>query len=119
MMKTESLELANDTFRSFSSYASGTRAGHTDPMDRGLMINATHALSWLIDLPGVTLCIVVEHRRVSLSGQVDWDYQRCAAVRAMQQLRDVAGVNDDITLKPRAACTTITQPMQSQGTPGW
>jgi osmotically-inducible protein OsmY len=116
MMKTETLELANDTFRAFSSYASGTRAGHKDPMDRGLVTKATHALSWLIDVPGVSLCIVVEHRWVTLSGQVDWDYQRCAAVRAMQQLRDVAGVNDEITVKTRKACTKITQPVQAQGT---
>jgi osmotically-inducible protein OsmY len=115
-MKTETLELANDTFSPFSSYASGTRTGQKDPVDRGLMTNAAHALSWLIGVPGVTLCIVVEHRWVTLSGQVDWDYQRCAAIRAMQQLRDVAGVNDEMTLKPRNACTVMAQPMQSQGT---
>ena len=114
-MKTETLELANDTSGAFSSYASGTRAGHKDPMDRGLLTNATHALSWLIGLPGVSLRIAVEHRWVTLSGQVDWDYQRCAAVRAMQQLRDVAGVDDHITLKPLTVFTTAAQPAQSQG----
>lgn len=101
-MKTETHNPAGDTFRAFSSHASGTRAGHTDPMDRGLVTNATHALAWLIGLPGVSLHIAVEHRWVTLSGQVDWDYQRCAAVRAMQQLRDVAGVNDEIVLKPHS-----------------
>ena len=109
MVKTETLESANDTLNDFSSYVPGTRAAHKDPMDRVLMTNATRALSWLIGVPGVTLCIAVEHRWVTLSGQVDWDYQRCAAIDAMQQMRDVAGVNDGITLKPRTA-NSASQP---------
>ena len=116
-MKTESLALPGDTGSAFSSHASISGARHPDPQDRGLLTNATHALSWLIGLPGVTLIIAVEHRWVTLSGQVDWDYQRCAAVRAMQQLRDVAGVDDHITLKPCTAFATAAQQAQSQGSP--
>ena len=92
----------NHRSNAFPVHAPGNRARHTDPMDRALEASATHALAWLIRVPGMSLLVAVEHRWVTLSGQVDWDYQRCAAIRAMQQLRDVAGVNDEITLKRRA-----------------
>ena len=75
-MKIETLGLACDTFRDFSSYASHPVTRRPDPQDRGLLTNANHALSWLIGVPGVTLIITVEYRWVTLSGQVDWDYQR-------------------------------------------
>lgn len=45
----------------------------------------------------------VRGRSVRLSGEVDWDFQRHAAVRTTQYLRGVEVVENCITLRPRAS----------------
>ena len=82
-------------------------------MDRALEASATHALAWLIRVPGMSLLVAVEHRWVTLSGQVDWDYQRCAAIRATQHRICAIGVVSrhlgcrDVTDHRRAAGTNV------------
>lgn len=43
----------------------------------------------------------IDGHNVTLTGEVDWDYQRTAAKRAVQYLRGVYTVNSMITLKAR------------------
>ena len=109
MMKTEATEVAG--IHSWNMQK--PRPGRSGPLDHGLVVNATNALSWLIVVPGIRLLITAHDRWITLAGEVDRDYQRCAAVRATRQLRDVAGVSDLMTLKPRIAATPAVPPSQN------
>jgi osmotically-inducible protein OsmY len=50
----------------------------------------------------------VEKGWVTLSGEVDWDYQRRSAEKAVRPLKGVVGVSNAMTLKPRAVAKDIS-----------
>jgi len=59
---------------------------------------ARQILKWNYQVPdGVH--VVVDNGRVTLSGVVDWDYQRAAAAKAVSSLVGVFDVVNDITIK--------------------
>lgn len=64
------------------------------------------ALKWAIDVPDTVKATINDHL-VTLTGEVDWDFERRAAKRAVQYLRGVYSVNNMITLaaRPSAADT--------------
>lgn len=63
--------------------------------------NVEHALTWASNVPD-TVKSAVADRHVTLTGRVDWDYQRRAAVNAVKHLVGVTGVHSAITLVPRS-----------------
>jgi osmotically-inducible protein OsmY len=57
-----------------------------------------HVLSWSTSIPaGVKL--TVENGWVTLSGELDWDFQRQAVERIARPLKGVVGITDNIQLK--------------------
>jgi osmotically-inducible protein OsmY len=68
-----------------------------------------HALEWAINVPDTVKAQVNAHHDVTLYGDVDWDFQRNAARRAVQQLRGVYTVNDKMSLRARPAATETEQ----------
>jgi osmotically-inducible protein OsmY len=54
-------------------------------------------------LPDEKIKIVVNNGWVTLDGQVDWQYQKDAAGRAVRYLTGVKGLSNNITLKPRVS----------------
>lgn len=58
------------------------------------------ALKWASDVPD-TVKATIEHHVVTLTGEVDWDFERRAAKRAVQYLRGVYSVDNLITLAAR------------------
>lgn len=64
------------------------------------------ALKWASNVPDTVKAKIVDHR-VTLTGEVDWDFERRAAARAVQYLRGVSAVENAITLsaRPSAADT--------------
>jgi osmotically-inducible protein OsmY len=63
---------------------------------------ARDVLAMNVSVPKGAVEIEVRNGVVILSGEVEWDYQRRTAKRAVQDLRDVEGVFNQITLKHRA-----------------
>jgi osmotically-inducible protein OsmY len=59
-----------------------------------------HALTWATNVPDSVRAEVKGHS-VTLTGQVNWDFQRQAAKRAVQYLRGVNSVSNLITLSAR------------------
>ena len=51
--------------------------------------------------------VVVRDGSVTLEGEVEWNYQREGAEKAVGRVRGVKGINNQITLKPRVAPTEI------------
>ena len=56
-------------------------------------------LEWDVSVARGALEVKVENGWVTLSGKVDWNFQRAAAVQDVQRLLGVTGVTNQITLK--------------------
>lgn len=65
------------------------------------------ALQWHVAVPRRDIRVTVEKGWVTLAGEVDWDYQRQAAIDAVRSLSGVRGLSNQITLKPRATPADI------------
>lgn len=61
---------------------------------------ARHALAWKINVPSTVHAEVTGHD-VSLLGEVRWNFQRVAAIRAIQYLPGIHSVDNRITLGAR------------------
>lgn len=70
------------------------------------------ALRWHSLVPHERIKVMVEKAWVTLSGEVDWDYQRAQAVKAARPLIGVLGVIDNMTLKPQVLPGNITARIQ-------
>ncbi|MDO9384567.1 MAG: BON domain-containing protein [Hyphomicrobiaceae bacterium] len=72
---------------------------------------ALKVLSWYARVPeGVK--VRVEHGRVQLSGQVDWQYQRTAAERAVRELSGVVSVSNLIELHQKVAAPDVQKKIE-------
>jgi osmotically-inducible protein OsmY len=66
------------------------------------------ALRWAVNVPSTVQAQVDDHV-VTLTGDVDWDFQRKAAVKSVQHLYGVHDVNDKMTLRIRPAVADTEQ----------
>lgn len=63
---------------------------------------ALNMLNWDVMVPAESLQVKVQQGWLTLSGAVDWQYQRTAAEDDVRKLSGVLGVTNLITIKPRA-----------------
>lgn len=70
--------------------------------DTDIAAAAEHALKWQTEVPPDCVRIIVERGWITLSGEVDWDYQRQAAYKAVHPLMGVVGVSNEIRIRQRA-----------------
>jgi osmotically-inducible protein OsmY len=56
--------------------------------------------------------VVVKDGWITLEGEVEWNYQREAAEKAVSRLRGVKGVSNLIRLKPRVAPSEIKRKIE-------
>ncbi|HEX5597335.1 MAG TPA: BON domain-containing protein [Micromonosporaceae bacterium] len=68
--------------------------------DADIAIAATRALEWDAFVPLEDLDVTVSDGWVTLQGEVEWEYQRRAAERAVGRLAGVLGVSNGITVRP-------------------
>ena len=68
---------------------------------------ALQALRWHSLVPEDKVKVEVESGVVSLTGEVDWEYQRASAERCVRPLIGVVGVRNLIALSPRAQAENI------------
>ncbi len=59
---------------------------------------AINILAWSTTLPGDTLLVKVRDGWVTLTGEVNWQYQRMAAEGALRKLEGIVGISNNITL---------------------
>lgn len=69
--------------------------------DSEIAAAAEAALIWHTQVPEERLRVRVEQGMVTLKGDVDWAYQRDAAVQAVRSLTGVQDVANDIIIKPK------------------
>jgi len=76
--------------------------GGTGSHDADIADAANQMLAWAVDVPSKTVTAGVRHHIVTLSGTVDWQYQREAAARAVMYLNGVTAVANNIYLSSTA-----------------
>ena len=75
--------------------------------DTEIATAAESALKWHALVPEDRVRVQVEKGWVTLGGEVDWEYQRVAAVKAVRPLTGVVGVTNGIALKPQTTPANI------------
>lgn len=80
--------------------------------DNEIAAAAEAALKWHALVPRDRVKVMVEKGWITLSGEVDWDYQRNQAYKAVRPLTGVLGVTNEITLKPQVTPANITHRIQ-------
>jgi osmotically-inducible protein OsmY len=77
-----------------------TLAGSYKRADKDIAQSATDVLGWNLWVPRDRVKVMVQDGRVTLSGDVDWYYQKVYAEDAVRHLIGVLGVINSITIKP-------------------
>jgi len=62
---------------------------------------ALDVIRWSASVPQDRIQVTVQNGWVTLSGQVDWWYQKNAAADAVRKLSGVSGVINNVTIRPR------------------
>ena len=73
-----------------------------------------NVLEWATFLPKDHVKVMVEGGLVTLSGKVDWEYQRQAATGAVRYLMGVTGVSDQIVIKkPKVSSSAVKSDIEA------
>jgi osmotically-inducible protein OsmY len=74
--------------------------------DADIARSAENVLQWTTYLPN-SVKVKAEKGWITLSGEVEWDYQRRGARDAVRHLMGVTGVSEEIAIKPRASVSAV------------
>lgn len=77
--------------------------GPAERADPEIAAAAAHALEWEAFVPLAGLAVTVADGWVTLHGQVEWEYQRRAAERAVGRLPGVRGLSNGIAVRTTPA----------------
>jgi osmotically-inducible protein OsmY len=69
--------------------------------DDEIATRALKILDWDLAVPSETIAVKVEHGAVTLSGDVDWAYQRAEAEHDVRKLGGVKSVINEIRIRPK------------------
>lgn len=75
--------------------------------DSDIAMACETALKWHALVPADRIQVTVEKGWITLKGEVDWDYQRQSAEKAVRPLTGVVGVSSAITLKAVTAPSNV------------
>lgn len=88
-------------------------SGSSKRTDADIAGSAKDVLQWTSPLPKDSVKVMVESGRVTLSGEVDWEYQRQAAVKAVRYLKGVTGVSNQIAIKPNVSLSAVKSDIEA------
>ena len=80
--------------------------------DKDIASAALDALEWNVLLPK-QLQVVVEEGWVTLSGKVQWQFQKNAAADTLQRLTGVKGITNNITVKPHITALAVKDKIEA------
>jgi osmotically-inducible protein OsmY len=81
--------------------------GDNTRKDVDLARSAKNVLEWTTYLPNDSVKVTVDSGWVTLSGEVNWEYQRQSVVSAVRYLLGVKGVTDRVTIKPSISAPVV------------
>jgi osmotically-inducible protein OsmY len=88
-------------------------SGATKRDDADVARSVENVLLWTTYLPKDSVKVMVEDGWVTLSGQVQWGFQRTTATAAVRYLAGVKGVSDQITIKPGVTAGVVKSDIEA------
>ena len=79
----------------------------TSRSDDEIAHSAVERIAWEVSIPTDAVKVKVEEGWITLTGEVDWHYQRDAAERVTSGLRGVVGISNLTTIKPHINTVNI------------
>lgn len=89
-------------------FPSDTRTDDTDIAEA-----VSNAIRWNTMLPPNVVKATVEKGWVTVTGDVDWEYQRRAAYNTVRSLRGVRGVSNNVRVKPSVHAPDVQQKIEA------
>lgn len=80
--------------------------------DADLAQAVERALEWNVQVPRGAIKPMLEGGWVTLSGEVDWDYQRRAAESTVRNLLGITGITNLVKIKPQLGSADVERQMQ-------
>jgi len=81
--------------------------------DEEIGLSAVHAIELNVSVPHDSINVRVQEGSITLTGEVNWAYQRDAAEGAVRNLRGVVWVSDQITIKPQIEPVDVKSKIES------
>ena len=81
--------------------------------DTDIAASATNILGWTGSLPEGAVKVLVEGGWLTLSGDVEWQYQRQDAADSVRYLSGVTGVSNQIAIKPSLSATVVKSDIEA------
>jgi osmotically-inducible protein OsmY len=87
--------------------------GEYQRSDSDIAQAAANALLWNTVVPANRVSVAVSNGRITLKGNLDWQFQKDAAVRAVRDLTGVLGVNNNIVVQPRVKSVDVRDKIEA------
>lgn len=81
--------------------------GEKSTADDVLAKRASDLVRWNAFIPNETVIVKVQKGYVTLTGKVEWQYQRDSAYRAVRDMEGITGVHNMIEVVPRATVSDV------------
>lgn len=81
--------------------------------DADIARSAENVLEWSTSVPDGAIKVMVEKGYITLTGDVDWQYQRLAAAASVRYLPGVTGVSDQIAIKPTLKISAVKSDIEN------
>ena len=81
--------------------------------DADIARSAENVLDWTACLPTDGVKLMVEAGWITLSGEVDWQYQKQVAEDALRYLVGVTGVSNQISVKPKVSTSAVKSDIEA------
>ncbi|MFI4950599.1 MAG: BON domain-containing protein [Caulobacterales bacterium] len=81
--------------------------------DESIATRAANVLDWDVTVPKRSVQVQVSEGRVTLTGHVDWQFQRDAADRAVRRLSGIRAVFNQIEVKPHVQAADIKRRIEA------
>lgn len=88
-------------------------SGDAHRNDADIARSAENVLLWTTYLPRDSIKVMVEGGWLTLTGEVEWAFQRATATAAVRSLSGVTGVSDQIAIKPGVTATVVQADIES------
>ncbi len=90
-----------------------TLPGASRRNDVDIARSVDNVLEWMTSLPTGRVKVMVEGGWITLSGEVDWQYQRQAAADGVRHLMGVTGVSDEIAIRPKVSLCALKSDIEA------
>jgi osmotically-inducible protein OsmY len=80
--------------------------------DTDIATSAENALKWNTLVPAEAITLTVDHGWITLRGEVEWDFQRRSAEKAIRPLMGVVGISNEITLRVKPQATNLSRKIE-------